>query len=848
MRRRNLVRAAVAAAVVAGATAIGAAELDGSARAPAAPAGAAGGARPAPESARRVTARDPSPAITRSLAGRDGFFTGRSPAAPAKVALRFVRRHSAALGLRESDLRGLELHDRYSAGGTTYLSWTQSYRGIPSVDGGLRAAVTPDGRLLALPRVPVPDQAPSSTEPGLGPADAAALTARSVGAPAPGEVTSGPSGADRRATFHEGTSAELAIFGGPGAARLAWRVLIPGGGWDVVLDAATGAVLRSHSLTREATGIIHRNYPGATLGGTDQTVSLDPWLSATDRLSGPNVHVYEDAQDTLYTLTPPPADEIPPTGSGSWSYPAVRATGAGQLCPAGGCTWDQGNAGFSWNTNLNQAATQLFWFVNLFHDHLRDTPGIDFGPASGSFEGVDPVLGQVDDGSMTNGSFPDCSHVNNAGMTVNPDGIPGKLETYLWTSACPGASGIYDVNGADDPYVVFHEYTHGLSLRLVTDDRGVGALNDVQPGAMGEAWSDWYAEDYLVAAGLQTDTATPGQLRAGRYLGDAGLRTQPFDCPVGVNTTSCPGTTGAGRGGYTYGDFGHIIDGPEVHADGEIWVETLWDLRRTLVAKHPSDGVTRARALITDGMRLSPDEPSFLEGRDAILAANSARGYGDSDVIWSVFAARGMGSNAKALSGQDTAPVEDFTAPAVVSPALPATPLPGNRPVAPAPDTAPPRASQFGVTSRRFRVGSSNTPRSAARRVAVGTRFRFRLSERAGVTIVLSRARSGRRVKGSCRRSTHALRRHARCTRWLGAGRLVRAGQFAGRGWVRFSGRLSGHALAPGSYRAVLTARDSAGNRSRAVATSFTILRRSGARASAEGGHRTLLSRPRSGA
>ena len=95
-------------------------------------------------------------------------------------------------------------------------------------------------------------------------------------------------------------------------------------------------MLRSHSLTREATGIVHRNYPGAALGGTDQTVSLDPWVGAADRLSGPNAHVYADPGDTLYTLSPPAADEIPPTGSGNWSYPAVRATGAGaQALPPG---------------------------------------------------------------------------------------------------------------------------------------------------------------------------------------------------------------------------------------------------------------------------------------------------------------------------------------------------------------------------------------------------------------------------------------------------------------------------------------------------------------------------------
>ena len=403
-------------------------------------------------------------------------------------------------------------------------------------------------------------------------------------------------------------------------------------------------------------------------------------------------------------------------------------------------------------------------------------------------------------------------------MTVYPDGFPAKLETYLWTSAC-GETGINDVNGADDPYVVFHEYTHGMSLRLVTDSAGVGALNDAQPGAMGEAWSDWYAEDYLVAGGFQSDTAAPGELRAGPYLGAADLRTQPFDCPVAPPGGPCPGTGGAGPGGYTYADFGRIVGEPEVHADGEIWAETLWDLRRALVAKHPADGVTRARALITDGMRLSPPEPSFLEGRDAILKSDVARGYGDRDLIWAVFAARGMGLNATTTGGTDTAPVAGFAAP----PPQPVAPPGGN--VSPPRDTAAPRVSGFGVTNRLFRVGSSRTPRSAARRVGVGTRFRFRLSERAGVTIVLSRALAGRRVKGSCRRPTRALRRRARCTRWVSAGRLVRSGQLPGAAWVRFSGRLGSRALARGGYRAVLTARDAAGNRSRAVSTRFTIVR-----------------------
>ena len=49
---------------------------------------------------------------------------------------------------------------------------------------------------------------------------------------------------------------------------------------------------------------------------------------------------------------------------------------------------------------------------------------------------------------------------------------------------------------------------------------------------MGEARSDWYAKDFLVGLGLQSDTAAAGEVRTGRIPGHAALRTEPFDCPV----------------------------------------------------------------------------------------------------------------------------------------------------------------------------------------------------------------------------------------------------------------------------------------------------------------------------
>ena len=64
---------------------------------------------------------------------------------------------------------------------------------------------------------------------------------------------------------------------------------------------------------------------------------------------------------------------------------------------------------------------------------------------------------------------------------------------------------------------------------------------------MGEAWSDWYAMDFLVNEGLFSDTGADGDLRVGEYVGWGNdlIRTQPIDCPVGITSADCPGTPGA---------------------------------------------------------------------------------------------------------------------------------------------------------------------------------------------------------------------------------------------------------------------------------------------------------------
>src|SRR6478752_4206382 len=126
-----------------------------------------------------------------------------------------------------------------------------------------------------------------------------------------------------------------------------------------------------------------------------------------------------------------------------------------------------------------------------------------------------------------------------------------------------------------DPSVILHEYTHGLSNRLVVDAQGNATLNSIQAGAMGEAWSDYYAMDYLVTKGLQPDQARDGDVFEAEYwlAGNGGLRTEAIDCPVVTNAAGCTQPSTGQTGGYTYGDFPTIGGAPEVHSSGEVWAQ-----------------------------------------------------------------------------------------------------------------------------------------------------------------------------------------------------------------------------------------------------------------------------------
>jgi virginiamycin B lyase len=137
---------------------------------------------------------------------------------------------------------------------------------------------------------------------------------------------------------------------------------------------------------------------------------------------------------------------------------------------------------------------------------------------------------------------------------------------------------------------------------------------------------------------------------------------------------------------------------------------------------------------------------------------------------------------------------------------------------------APKFSKRLGLERKRFRVASGATPVSLARKAKRGSAFKFSLSEPAQVSITIARPEKGRRVGGSCRKPTRSNRKRRRCTRYVSKGTLRRRG-LQGANRVAFTGRIGKRKLAAGRYRARATAKDAAGNTSKASSAFFTIAR-----------------------
>jgi hypothetical protein len=107
------------------------------------------------------------------------------------------------------------------------------------------------------------------------------------------------------------------------------------------------------------------------------------------------------------------------------------------------------------------------------------------------------------------------------------------------------------------------------------------------------------------------------------------------------------------------------------HVVGEVWCNMLWEMTWEIITSTNSintniynsastAGNIVALQLVIEGMKLQPCSPGFVDGRDAILKADTILyGASHSAAIWRAFARRGLGKNANQASTNN---IKDGTA------------------------------------------------------------------------------------------------------------------------------------------------------------------------------------------
>ena len=269
---------------------------------------------------------------------------------------------------------------------------------------------------------------------------------------------------------------------------------------------------------------------------------------------------------------------------------------------------------------------------------------------------------------------------DNANMSTGADGLHARTNMFLWQSL---AAAFYApcVDGDYDFGVFGHEFGHMIENRMIA--KGVGARQGNAAGAMGEAFGDFDALEVMNALHIApvpgSDRYTEGAYVTGNPYN--GIRDFLAGRPMGGQFPQ-PGRN-PDTDPLNYGDFGFDLTGPEVHADGEIWVAVQMDLRDLFLQRYPSSGADQDIACVRgrlaasdcpgdrrwiqdyyDAMVLMPRRPTMIDARDAMLAADQARfGGANQDLLWQGFAMRGFGQLQSTVDANDTDPVPDFSSP-----------------------------------------------------------------------------------------------------------------------------------------------------------------------------------------
>ena len=647
------------------------------------------------------------------------FLTGPSTGSKPEILRNFIKQNNNLIGVTGEQANSLKvtIDTTNPDGNLSFAQLEQQINDIPVFRGEVKAGFTKNGEMIRVINNLAPglDYASLSTEFG-NPADAVRAAAGYINHTVRDSDLSLNKAAstDQRAVFGEGdwsTKAQKMYFPTePGVARTAWRVIIytDDTAYMTIVDAESGKMLWRKDLgeaqTQSATynvyssatsqsGILNNPTPlvpgpispllgtqgtlvsrsNVTVIGNEapNTFNNNGWITdGANTTDGNNVEAGVDRVS-------PNGVDAPVTGSPNRTFSATYTPGNG----ASGTGDDPLGAEFQKGSAIN-----LFFVTNRYHDELYrygfTEQFFNFQQNNFGRGGVagDRISAQAQDSS----GFNNANFGNLAGTVIGPDGERGAMQMYLWNGPTPDRDGDLDAD------IIIHELTHGTSSRLHGNTAGISSN---MTRGMGEGWGDFYAHVMLAnptdpinniySEGAYATFSIAAGFTANHYYGirrfpkaplaaTGGPNNRPFnpmtfkylnsncDTFIGNTTTT---TTAAFPRSNVIATSGSC---DQVHNAGEIWASALWEVRTLMVTRLGfANGSRKVLQLVTDGMKLSGLNPTFLQERDGIIAAAAAaplapEASADVADVREGFRIRGMGFSASVQTASPAAVTEAY--------------------------------------------------------------------------------------------------------------------------------------------------------------------------------------------
>jgi len=298
--------------------------------------------------------------------------------------------------------------------------------------------------------------------------------------------------------------------------------------------------------------------------------------------------------------------------------------------------------------NYQAAVTNVFYITNILHDFFYM---YGFTEKFGNFqtnnwnkggEGNDQLIVLVQNGSGN----------NNAYMITGADGKSPRMKLLIYNRIKE-----YERDSAFSNQVIIHEFTHGVSARLVGGPSQTGCFKDGEADSINEGLSDFFS---LLLTTKKNENRKKELIWA-KWLSNGTSRKYKYTMNQKVNPLK-------------YSNLSHAKDKEvEPHFGGQLWASIMYDVIWEVIDEYGFSnnillnssegektyslevnsrdlpGNIRLAKIVVDALKLMPCNPTFIEARDSIFLAQ--RQFSNFKrmrcALWRGFAARGLGTNAK---------------------------------------------------------------------------------------------------------------------------------------------------------------------------------------------------------